>query len=77
MRGKSGFFSKLYGVSPRTIRDIWNRKSWAYATNLIWQEEASLLNGTGLEDFDVSNRLILAVSSFSQPFHMFENNVVI
>ena len=34
MRGMSKPVSKVYGVSARTIRDIWNQKSWARATKL-------------------------------------------
>ena len=33
IRGLSKLVSKIYGVSARTIRDIWNQKTWAYATN--------------------------------------------
>ena len=32
IRGMSGPISKVYGVNARTVRDIWNRKTWAYAT---------------------------------------------
>lgn len=28
-----------YDVSPKTIRDIWNRKSWVKATKPMWTEE--------------------------------------
>eukprot|EP00960_Hanusia_phi_P030768 748838-Hanusia_phi.AAC.1 len=27
---------ELHGVSPKTIRDIWNRKSWVKATRPLW-----------------------------------------
>jgi hypothetical protein len=27
--GKSSMVAEMYGVSPKTIRDIWNRKTWA------------------------------------------------
>ena len=33
IRGMSGPVSKIYGVSARTIRDIWNRKTWAFTTD--------------------------------------------
>ena len=33
LRGMSGPVSKTYGVSARTIRDIWNRKTWTFATD--------------------------------------------
>ena len=39
MRGKSAKLSKIYGVSAKTIRDIWNRKTWANATNHLWDQE--------------------------------------
>lgn len=39
MRGKSGPLSKVYGVSARTIRDIWNRNTWAFATVHLWGKE--------------------------------------
>ena len=32
MRGLSLPIAKKYGVSPKTIRDIWNRRTWAFAT---------------------------------------------
>ena len=34
--------AEKYAVNPRTIRDIWNRKTWAFATNSIWLEEQHL-----------------------------------
>ena len=44
MRGKSSPLSKIYGVSPRTIRDIWNRRTWAYATIPFWSAEERKLH---------------------------------
>jgi hypothetical protein len=32
IRGESTKLAKRYSVSAKTIRDIWNRKSWASAT---------------------------------------------
>ena len=31
---------KVYGVSPRTVQNIWNRRSWAYATKQFWMCES-------------------------------------
>mmetsp|Transcript_22077 Transcript_22077/g.55349 ORF Transcript_22077/g.55349 Transcript_22077/m.55349 type:complete len:318 (+) Transcript_22077:87-1040(+) len=31
--------ASVYDVSPKTIRDIWNRKSWVKATRPLWTEE--------------------------------------
>jgi hypothetical protein len=33
LRGMSAKIAKSYGVSAKTIRDIWNRKSWVKATS--------------------------------------------
>jgi hypothetical protein len=30
--------SKLYGVSPKTIRDIWNRRTWIEQTKYMWAD---------------------------------------
>ena len=39
LRGKSLPVSKLFGVSSRTVRDIWNRQTWTIATNHLWSCE--------------------------------------
>ena len=31
--------ARMYDVSPKTIRDIWNRKSWVKATRSLWTEK--------------------------------------
>ena len=42
--GQSGPVSKLFGVSSRTVKYIWNRQTWAHATNHLWTEESATLN---------------------------------
>eukprot|EP00961_Rhodomonas_salina_P162873 2194206-Rhodomonas_salina.2 len=37
--GKSALVAEVYSVSPKTIRDIWNRKTWTQATRQFWTEE--------------------------------------
>ena len=39
VKGQSAPIAKRYGVSPKTIRDIWNRRTWAYATIHLWYLE--------------------------------------
>lgn len=39
LRGKSMQLAKWYGVSAKTIRDIWNRRSWVKATKHLWETE--------------------------------------
>lgn len=36
LRGKASVIAKQYGVSPKTIRDIWNHKTWYEATFRLW-----------------------------------------
>ena len=42
VKGQSARVAAMYGVNPRTIRDIWNRHSWAYATRHLWPLEPQL-----------------------------------
>ena len=39
LRGKCSFVAKTYGVSPRSVRDIWNRYTWEEATCHLWRHE--------------------------------------
>ena len=39
LRGKCGLVAKTYGVSPRSVRDIWNRYTWEEATCHLWENE--------------------------------------
>ena len=43
LRGQSGPASRLFGVSSRTVRDIWNRQTWAYATKNLWSREPAFV----------------------------------
>ena len=36
MKGKSAMVSTKYGVSAKTIRDIWNGRTWTSATSALW-----------------------------------------
>lgn len=36
IRGESSKLAKQYGVSSKTIRDVWNRRSWIEATDSLW-----------------------------------------
>ena len=53
IKGQSVRVAGMYSVTPRTIRDIWNRQSWAYATKHLWCLEPQLNDGrttSGPED---------------------------
>ena len=39
LRIQREYLSKYYGVTVRAIQDIWNRRSWAYATSHLWHQE--------------------------------------
>ncbi len=39
-----------YGVSPKTIRDIWNRKTWAQTTADLFEiEKSQTINRSNLD----------------------------
>ena len=47
--------ARMYGVSSKTIRDIWNRKTWANATeHLLGQGKVSpIISSLDCPDFQV------------------------
>ena len=47
IRGQSIPIANQYGVSPKTIRDIWNRRTWVVATKHLYTE-AGTENGCGI-----------------------------
>jgi len=52
-KGLNARLAKKYGVSPKTIRDIWNRVSWTEHTSKYW--------GTSCADIIVSSNTFAAV----------------
>ena len=44
-KGRSGIISKWLGISARAVRDIWNRKTWTFATRHLWASEDSFALG--------------------------------
>ncbi|EKX52976.1 hypothetical protein GUITHDRAFT_101427 [Guillardia theta CCMP2712] len=43
---ESNFLSKKYGVSAKTVRDIWNRKSWTEVTRPLWTAKGKELEAS-------------------------------
>ncbi len=39
LKGRSLDISFSFGVSPKTVRDIWNRRTWQYATCHLWSTD--------------------------------------
>ena len=44
--GNSQLLSKKFGVSPKAVRDVWNRRTWAHATK-------DVPTGTATDDIDL------------------------
>ena len=40
LRGQSARVSERYNVSAKTIRDIWSRRTWTFATGRLWLTES-------------------------------------
>jgi hypothetical protein len=49
MKGKSVQVSAKYGVSAKTVRDIWNRRTWIDATSFLWSIESLRSEGEAAE----------------------------
>ena len=39
IKGKSVPVAGMFKVSPKTVRDIWNRRTWACTTRFLWAQE--------------------------------------
>ena len=39
IKGRSSVVGKEFGVSAKTIRDVWSRRTWAKATASLWPME--------------------------------------
>jgi hypothetical protein len=39
LKGQSVHIANRYNVSAKTIRDIWNRRTWTYDTSSLWHHE--------------------------------------
>ena len=54
-RGTSVLISSAFGVSPKTVRDIWNRRSWSRSTCKYWafegQSKGNHATSTSAESF--------------------------
>ncbi len=35
------FLASHYRVSPRSIREVWNRRTWVICTSTLWEEEGA------------------------------------
>ena len=40
--GKSSLVAEMYGVSPKTIRDVWNRKTWTQVIAVLYAHNLSI-----------------------------------
>ena len=41
-KGRSVPLATMFNVSAKTIRDIWNRKTWTFATRHLWKQEKTI-----------------------------------
>ncbi len=40
--GRTRSVAKLFGVNSRTVKYVWNRQTWGYATEHLWELESEL-----------------------------------
>ncbi len=60
LKGQSVPIAHVYNVSAKTIRDIWNRKTWKFATRELWCEEEDETAGTHVSTAQVDLMPIMA-----------------
>ena len=66
IRGQSGPVGKLFGVSPRTVRDIWNRQTWSFVTKELWSREPAFsVRINEKAEAESSNQVYQEVAVFS------------
>ena len=68
IRGMSGPVSKLFGISPRAVRDVWNRRTWCDTTKHLWHRDR--FTGTLTDDPSGTKSSSLQVRSTIT--HLFE-----
>jgi hypothetical protein len=54
---RSASLAKHFDVSPKTIRDIWNRRTWANETRHLWTEDEHPMIRTKKQRFALSSSL--------------------
>jgi len=51
-RGMSSSVAKQFGVSPKTVRDIWNRRTWRCATEGLFLNAGGCIGSDGAVSVD-------------------------
>ena len=66
-KGQSIPVSLLFNVSPKTVRDIWNRKTWPNATCSLWSQSEVVLSSQHLQSLStLLKRLSFFVDGLDQ-----------
>ncbi len=64
MKGRSVPVSRKFNVSPKTVRDIWNQRTWTNATRPLWSAYEVGLNICYFTSFDQQRVLQLILLGF-------------
>jgi hypothetical protein len=62
LKGRSESASTKFGVSAKTIRDIWNRRTWQHATWPLWADESNHAEKSEGRSLCSTNELVNALS---------------
>jgi hypothetical protein len=49
---RSTMVSNIFGVSPKAVRDIWNKRTWRHCTQALWTEEDNLQRAEYLKNLE-------------------------
>ena len=56
--GKTRPVAKLFGTNVRTVKYIWNRKTWSHATKHLWSMESQF------ESPEFDQKVVVSINSF-------------
>jgi hypothetical protein len=57
VKGRSVPVGKMFNVSAKTIRDIWSRRTWSFATCHLWKGERKYCQGSAHRQVTIQPQL--------------------
>jgi hypothetical protein len=61
--GMSSNIARIFNVSPKAVRDIWNHSSWKHATRHLWENDKNKSNAQLKQDSCISREKTVRIDS--------------
>ena len=75
VRGYSVSISRMYKVSPKSVRDIWNHITWKPVTCHLWRSDMECFNETPMDSSQAAN--VMHLFCFNISFKLFSRSVIL